>query len=310
MPSSPKFFYARSAASPSHRKSTVLIFSCLIIGIVGFVLGISAFLYAGSCAHRCSNFNPTSVRVVWDNHGEGSNGISGSQDDDNNNNNNNNIKRHKVMGFVGIQTGFGSGGRRRSLRMTWMPSDHQGLQQLEEATGLAFRFIIGRTNDQSKMARGSERRVVLENHVLGSGLITGWSILRSALNAALWVPRFYVKADEVSDYLSEVITDACHGFVAGKNVLLSELILECHERGEGSSFRMFSNEDVTIGSWMLAMNVNHEDNRELCQSDCTSSFIAVWDIPKCSGLCNPEKRLLELHQQESCSKSPTMVSDD
>ncbi|KAI3939591.1 hypothetical protein MKX01_038546 [Papaver californicum] len=59
-------------------------------------------------------------------------------------------KRHKVMGFVGIQTGFGSVGRRRSLRKTW-PSDRQGLQRLEEATGLAFRFLIGRTSDKSKM---------------------------------------------------------------------------------------------------------------------------------------------------------------
>ncbi|KAI8552464.1 hypothetical protein RHMOL_Rhmol06G0268800 [Rhododendron molle] len=75
-------------------------------------------------------------------------------------------------------------------------------------------------------------------------------------------------------------------------------------------FRMFSNEDVTIGAWMLAMNVNHENNQHLCESECTSSFISVWDIPKCSGLCNPEKQLLELHQKESCSKSPTLESDD
>jgi len=46
---------------------------------------------------------------------------------------------------------------------------------------------------------------------------------------------------------------------------------------------MFSNEDVTIGAWMLAMNVNHEDNRALCSPECTPSSIAVWDIPKCSG---------------------------
>lgn len=46
---------------------------------------------------------------------------------------------------------------------------------------------------------------------------------------------------------------------------------------------MFSNEDVTIGSWMLAMNVNHEDSKLLCQAECTASSIAVWDIPKCSG---------------------------
>lgn len=49
------------------------------------------------------------------------------------------------------------------------------------------------------------------------------------------------------------------------------------------SFRMFSNEDVMIGSWMLAMNVNHEHENELCQTQCTASSIAVWDIPKCSG---------------------------
>lgn len=51
------------------------------------------------------------------------------------------------------------------------------------------------------------------------------------------------------------------------------------------SFRMFSNEDVTIGAWMLAMNVNHEDNRALCAPECTPTSIAVWDIPKCSGWC-------------------------
>ncbi|KAH9778931.1 hypothetical protein WN944_014224 [Citrus x changshan-huyou] len=352
MPSSPKFFYARSAASPSHRKSTVLIFSCLIIGIVGFVLGISAFLYAGRGAHRCSNFNPTSVRVVWDNHGEGSNGISGSQDDDNNNNNN--IKRHKVMGFVGIQTGFGSGGRRRSLRMTWMPSDHQGLQQLEEATGLAFRFIIGRTNDQSKMAELRKEVAEYDDFIL-LDIEEEYSKLPYKTLAffkaayALYDSEFYVKADDdiylrpdrlslllakerphSQTYLGcmkkgPVFTDPHlkwyepQSYLLGKEYFLhaygplyalSADVVVSLVALKNNSFRMFSNEDVTIGSWMLAMNVNHEDNRELCQSDCTSSFIAVWDIPKCSGLCNPEKRLLELHQQESCSKSPTMVSDD
>ena len=49
------------------------------------------------------------------------------------------------------------------------------------------------------------------------------------------------------------------------------------------SFRMFSNEDVTIGAWMLAMNVNHEENHQLCQTECTPTSIAVWDLPKCLG---------------------------
>ncbi|PHT69622.1 hypothetical protein T459_24726 [Capsicum annuum] len=73
---------------------------------------------------------------------------------------------------------------------------------------------------------------------------------------------------------------------------------------------MFSNEDVTIGAWMLAMNVNHENNKQLCQPECTASSIAVWDIPSCSGLCKPEKKMLELHANDVCSKSPTLPSED
>lgn len=52
------------------------------------------------------------------------------------------------------------------------------------------------------------------------------------------------------------------------------------------SLRMFNNEDVTIGSWMLAMDVHHEDNRALCDPHCSPKSIAVWDIPKCSGNIN------------------------
>lgn len=50
---------------------------------------------------------------------------------------------------------------------------------------------------------------------------------------------------------------------------------------------MFSNEDVTIGSWMLSMNVDHEDNRAVCDPRCTPTSIGVWDIPKCSGEDHP-----------------------
>lgn len=258
------------------------------------------------------------------------------------------------MGFVGIQTGFGSSGRRRSLRMTWMPSDPQGLQQLEEATGLAFRFIIGRTNDQSKMAELRKEVAEYDDFIL-LDIEEEYSKLPYKTLAffkaayALYDSEFYVKADDdiylrpdrlslllakerphSQTYLGcmkkgPVFTDPhLKWYEPQSNLLGKEYFL--HAYGplyalsvdvvvslvalKNNSFRMFSNEDVTIGSWMLAMNVNHENNKELCQSDCTSSFIAVWDIPKCSGLCNPEKRLPELHQQESCSKSPTMVSDD
>lgn len=47
---------------------------------------------------------------------------------------------------------------------------------------------------------------------------------------------------------------------------------------------MFINEDVTIGVWMLAMDVVHEDNRDICATSCGPTSIAVWDLPKCSGM--------------------------
>ncbi|CAK7327684.1 unnamed protein product [Dovyalis caffra] len=357
MPSYPKFFHSRLPRPLNSRRSTALILSCLLIGISGFIFGLSSFLTSSSHTYRCFNKSPPrSVRVVWEtNNNKNSNGggnafvLDGEE----------RKERHKVMGFVGIQTGFGSSGRRRSLRKTWMPSDRQGLHRLEESTGLAFRFIIGRTNDKLKMAELKKEIAEYDDFLL-LDIEEQYSKLPYKTLAffkaayALFDSDFYVKADD-DIYLRP----------GGKNVKLvdvyrlstllakerthSQTYLGCLKKGPvftdpklkwyeplsyllGKEYflhaygplyalsadvvaslvalRNNSNEDVTIGAWMLAMNVNHEDNRALCAPECTPSSIAVWDIPKCSGLCNPEARLLELHQQESCSNSPTMESDD
>lgn len=124
MPSSPKFFHARTSppATP-HTRSTLLIFAFLLtFAIVSFLFALSSFLSSGGSGYRCRNSDPRSVRVIWDKTGHGNNGRSAAGDDDG-------TKRHKIMGFVGIQTGFGSTGRRQSLRKTWMPADRQGLQR-------------------------------------------------------------------------------------------------------------------------------------------------------------------------------------
>ncbi|KAF5478570.1 probable beta-1,3-galactosyltransferase 14 isoform X1 [Juglans microcarpa x Juglans regia] len=350
MPSSPKFLHAQHRQSPSPRRSTVLILaSCLLIGISGFVFGFAAILSSSRVSYKCSNAEPRSVRVVWervggDGNGNGFGGASSGGDP----------KRHRVMGFVGIQTGFGSVGRRRSLRQTWMPSDHQGLQRLEEATGLAFRFVIGRTNDKSKMLE-LKKEVAEYDDFLQLDIEEEYSKLPYKTLAffkaayALFDSEFYVKADDDiylrPDRLSlllakerthsqtyigcmkkgPVFTDPklkwyeplshllgkeyfLHAY--GPIYALSADVVASLVALRNNSFRMFSNEDVTIGAWMLAMNVNHENNQALCEPECTEKSIAVWDIPKCSGLCNPEKKLLELHQKESCSNSPTMASDE
>ncbi|KAJ7014618.1 beta-1,3-galactosyltransferase 14 [Populus alba x Populus x berolinensis] len=354
MPSSPKFFHSRLSQPSNSRRSTVLILSCLLIGISGFIFGLTSFLTC-SRTYRCfNNSPPRTVRVVWGtNSNKNDNGVGNALLLDGEERR----ERQKVMGFVGIQTGFGSTGRRQSLRKTWMPSDRQGLQRLEESTGLAFRFVIGRTNDKSKTAE-LKREIAEYDDFLLLDIEEQYSQLPYKTLAffkaayALFDSEFYVKADDDiylrPDRLSTLLAKerahsqtylgclkkgpqcccswscCCEKYEPLSYLLGTEYFL--HAYGpiyalsadvvaslvalRDNSFRMFSNEDVTIGAWILAMNVNHEDNRALCSPECTPSSIAVWDIPKCSGLCNPEARLLELHQQESCSKNPTMESDD
>lgn len=113
MPSPPKLFHARQ---PSYSRRLTVLILCFLIGISGFIFGFIAISRQG-LGYRCKYAKPNSVSVTWDR-------LASSIDSGNGGQN-----RHKVMGFVGIQTGFGSAGRRRSLRKSWFPSDHQGFQR-------------------------------------------------------------------------------------------------------------------------------------------------------------------------------------
>ncbi|CAJ2659670.1 probable beta-1,3-galactosyltransferase 14 [Trifolium pratense] len=336
MPSLPHRSFFNSRQTISSRRSSILILAFLFFAFIVFLKPFRD--------NRCVNTNPRSVRVTWDRSTPTTTAGRNVVADD----------RHKVMAFVGIQTGFRSVGRRQSLRKTWFPSDPNGLQRLEEATGLAFRFVIGRTSDKLKMS-ALKREMAEYDDFIHLDIEEEYSKLPYKTLAffkaayALFDAEFYVKADDDiylrPDRLSLLIAkERSHSqtyigcmkkgpvFTDPKlkwyeplsNLLGKEYFL--HAYGpiyalsadvvqslvalKNNSFRMFSNEDVTIGAWMLAMNVNHENIHELCSPECTSTSIAVWDIPKCSGLCNPEKRMLELHKMDSCIQSPTMESDE
>ncbi|XP_010925702.1 probable beta-1,3-galactosyltransferase 14 isoform X1 [Elaeis guineensis] len=359
MPTYAKVFYSRSLSPPWSSRfrrltsSSAFSTACLIFGIAGFLFGSISVFRPMIGGRKCTDFEPISVSVSWD-RGAGSKlvaeerpgliggaGGGGSRE------------RQKVMGFVGIQTGFGSVGRRRSLRKTWFPSDRESLFRLEESTGLAFRFVIGKTNDKSKMTalkreiEDYDDFILLDAEEQYSKLpYKTLAFFKAAY--ALFDADFYVKADDdiylrpdrLSVLLAKerphsqtylgcmkkgpVFTDPSLkwyeplSYLLGKEYFLhaygpiyalSADVVASLVTLRNNSFRMFSNEDVTIGAWMLAMNVNHENNYELCAPDCTASSVAVWDIPKCSGLCNPEVKMLELHKREICSGGPTSASD-
>lgn len=56
---------------------------------------------------------------------------------------------------------------------------------------------------------------------------------------------------------------------------------------------------------MLAMNVTHLDDRRLCDKECGPATVAVYDIPKCAGLCDAPKSLPILHAAPEC-RTPTV----
>eukprot|EP00249_Psilotum_nudum_P008603 c21398_g1_i1 orf=443-1600(+) len=265
----------------------------------------------------------------------------------------NNLIRPKVLGVVGIQTGFGSIERRKALRETWLPSDPDGIFTLEQATGLAFRFVIGRTSNAKKMKELDEEIAKYKNFIRLDIEEEYLQLTRKTLaffKAAylLFDADFYVKADDDiylrPDRLATLLARdrafprtylGCmkKGPVIGDPKLkwyeplaymlgneyfyhaygpiyaLSAEVVASLAVARNDSFRFFSNEDVTVGAWMLAINVNHEDNRDICAARCTATSIAVWDIPKCSGLCHAAERLRELHKMDICSKSPTLPAD-
>ncbi|XP_059657041.1 probable beta-1,3-galactosyltransferase 12 [Cornus florida] len=316
---------------------------CLFVGVAGIVFFLFAVLRPKPLpVFRCGRIEDT-FRAFYSLPNARRIGDAGGLPD-----------RPKLLGFVGIQTGFSSVERRAALRSTWFPSDPEGLLRLEQATGLAFRFVIGRSKDAKKMA-ALEKEVekykdfmlidVEEEYLkLPYKTLAYFKAAFQLFDADYYIKAdddIYLRPDRLATLLAKerthsltyigclkkgpVITDPkLKWFEKSGHLIGSEYFLHAYGPiyvlsaevvaslavARNNSLRMFSNEDVTIGSWMLAMNVHHEDNRAICDPRCTSTSIAVWDIPKCSGLCNPVTKMKELHKISMCSKSPTLPPDD
>jgi len=65
------------------------------------------------------------------------------------------------------------------------------------------------------------------------------------------------------------------------------------------TLRIFANEDVTVGSWMLGQNVTHFEDMRLCATKCSSAAIGILRN-ECAGLCNPLKDLYIVHHAKHC----------
>lgn len=66
-------------------------------------------------------------------------------------------------------------------------------------------------------------------------------------------------------------------------------------------------EDAMVGLWMVAFNVQHEDDRRLCSHKCSPTAVVVSHDPDCSGLCEPVEDMYATHNETLC-KGPLAVS--
>ena len=133
-------FYSSKPLKPSKPISTflstrtplpILIFSllCLFIGLAGTLFAISAIRHRQPLpVFRCGKSEDT-FRAFY------SSSVSGKLGDDNNKGL---VDRPKLLGFVGIQTGFESGERRSALRSTWFPSAPDDLLRYNSEFSIYF----------------------------------------------------------------------------------------------------------------------------------------------------------------------------
>lgn len=101
---------------------TVASFLGFLIGIAGIIFSVVTFLREKPVPiFRCGRSEDTfrsfySLPSSWRLGGRDASAGTGTVTD-----------RPKFLGFVGIQTGFSSSDRRKSLRSTWFPSDPESL---------------------------------------------------------------------------------------------------------------------------------------------------------------------------------------
>ena len=86
----------------------------------------------------------------------------------------------------------------------------------------------------------------------------------------------------------------------GSLYILSQKAVEGMTSIDAYMLRHLANEDVTVGLWMLALDMTHYDDRRLCMKKCTEDTLAVFDMPY-PGLVPAETRMYEVHEEPKCA---------
>lgn len=74
----------------------------------------------------------------------------------------------------------------------------------------------------------------------------------------------------------QLLSKVYHKHASGSAYALSQESLSLLASVPAPYWRSFAHEDVSVGAWMLALAVTHQDDRRLCSDSCTQGIV-LWD---------------------------------
>ncbi|KAE8723082.1 putative beta-1,3-galactosyltransferase 3 [Hibiscus syriacus] len=233
--------------------------------------------------------------------------------------------KRKYLMVIGINTAFSSRKRRDSVRTTWMPQAEKR-KNLEEEKGIIIRFVIG------------SRKLKYLQHIEGYLELSGKTKTYFATAVSLWDAEFSVQVDDVHVNLAEhrkkprvYIGCMKSGPVLARRGVRYHEPEYCKFGEVGNKYirhatgklyaiskdlatyisinqnvlHKYANEDVSLGSWFIGLDVEHVDDRRLCcgtPPDCerkaqAGNICAASFDWQCSGICMSVERIMDVHKR-------------
>ncbi|CAN4076528.1 unnamed protein product [Withania somnifera] len=228
--------------------------------------------------------------------------------------------RKNVFMVIGINTAFSSRRRRDSIRDTWIPQGER-LLRLEKEKGIVVRFMIGHSaTSNSILDRAIDSEDAQHKDILRLDHIEGYHELSAKTKAffsaavAKWNAEFYAKIDDDDDVHVNLGTLAA---TLARHRLKPRVYIGCMKSGpvlyQKPILHKYANEHVSLGAWLIGLEVEHIDNRNLCcgtppecewKAQAGNVCVASFDW-SCSGICKSVERIKHVHAK--CSESPATL---
>ncbi|GAU45685.1 hypothetical protein TSUD_268170 [Trifolium subterraneum] len=233
----------------------------------------------------------------------------------------------KAFVVIGINTAFSSRKRRDSIRETWLPKGDK-LKQLEKEKGIVVRFMIGHSTtlgsilDKSIDEEDAEHHDFLRlDHIEGYHELSTKTRLFFSTVTSMWDAEFYVKIDDDIHLNLGVLVNTLAKYRSRPRVyigcmksgpVLYQKGVKYHEAEYWKPIlHRYANEDVSLGTWLLGLEVEMVDERSMCcgtppgvlfvEADCEwkarsgNMCVASYDW-KCSGICKSVERMKDVHK--------------